>query len=134
MGWLEVLAMLKRMMPLLTRLAPMLESYVGGRIAGRDEAAALERVASGLKQDLISTTAAHRTETEAALARQTAHLRELSEDLQELRMSQEESANKLEAVQVRLSAIQSTLRLLVAGMGLVLALLITVAVVLLLRR
>ena len=43
MGWLELLALLKRVLPLLDRLAPVLESAVAGRFSGRAEA---ERLAS----------------------------------------------------------------------------------------
>jgi CHASE3 domain sensor protein len=120
MGWLEVLAMLKRLLPLLTRVAPMLESYVGGRVAGRDDTAAFERIAGELKQDLISTTAAHRTEVEAALAEQSGHLRELAEELRRLRVAEEERAAALAEVQQRLAAVQGSLKLLTVGVVLIL--------------
>jgi hypothetical protein len=130
MGWLEVLAMLKRLLPLLTRVAPLLESYVGGRIAGRDEAAAIERVAADLKHDLIATTAAHRTETEAALAEQTALLRELTEEVRWLHAAEEARAAQLATVQERLGSLQTTMRLLAIGIVLILIL----ATVAILRR
>jgi hypothetical protein len=129
MGWLEVLAMLKRLLPLLTRVAPMLESYAGGRVAGRDDTAALERISNDLKQHLISTTAANRTETEAALAQQTALLRDLTEEVHRLRASGDERATQLAGLQQQLVTTQTMLRLLAAGL-----LLILIAVILMLFR
>ncbi|SEB55925.1 hypothetical protein [Terriglobus roseus] len=130
MGWLEVLAMLKRLLPLLNRIAPMLESYVGGRIAGRDDTAALERISTDLKQHLIATAAASRSETETELAQQTAILRELTEEVRRLKASGDERASQLAGLQQQLVATHTMVRLLAAGMLLILV----VVIVMLFRR
>jgi CHASE3 domain sensor protein len=107
MGWLEVLTMLKRLVPLLTRVAPMLETFIATRGAVRNDSAALERVAGGLKSDLLSTTAAHRTEIEAAFSVQAAELRDIRVELKHLR---EEQASRLAEVERGVAATQRTLR------------------------
>ena len=124
MGWLEVLAMLKRLLPLLSRVAPMLETYVGARVAARDDSAALERIATDLKHDLISTTATHRTETQAALAEQSAKLRDIRLELKHLR--EEQAARMLEA-EHRNASMQKSIR----SLGLVTLVMVAVCVVLL---
>lgn len=60
MGWLEVLALLKRMMPLLSRVAPMLETFLATRGGARTEnTAALEQVAGDLKVQLAAAAGNH---------------------------------------------------------------------------
>ena len=116
MGWLELLSLLKRVLPLLTRVAPMLETYVGGRLAGRDDSVALERIAANLKHDLAATSATQRTETQAALAEQASHLRELTAEIRLLRVADDERSARLADVQQRLAVMQTMLRVLAIGM------------------
>jgi hypothetical protein len=131
MGWLEVLAMLKRLLPLLTRVAPMLESYVGGRVAGRDDAALLERVAGEFKTELIATTAVHRTETQAALAEQAAELRDIRMELKHLR---EEQAARIAEADLRNASMQQSIRALGIVTMVMVAVCIALLVVIFLRH
>ena len=108
MGWLELLALLKRVLPLLDRLAPVLESAVAGRFSGRAEA---ERVASAAIMDTGRATSAAVAEVTRSLAQvwqaleeQRAEALRLRDEVHQLRSSEERHLRRVDELAMRLEA------------------------------
>jgi chromosome segregation ATPase len=129
MGWLELLALLKRVLPLLSSVAPMLESYVGARGATRGDAEAIDRLSGDLKAELAATAQNH-VDLKDTLDAQSERLRHLSDELQRLRGADSDKVARLEQIErqiasnTRLTSIASLLMitLLLACVGLLIAL------------
>ncbi len=90
MGWLEVLALLKRLGPALARVVPMLEVFAASRGGSRADAEALDRLAG----ELASVAKSHAAFAES-LAGQAGQVAALSGDLRHMRDADERSAARL---------------------------------------
>ena len=130
MGWLELIALMKRLLPLLTRLAPMLESYIGARGATRGDTEAIDRLSGDLKGQLAAATDNH-SDLKGLLEAQNNFLQHQSDELQRLRAADAEKLARLEQIQQQIAANTRLLRsaslfmivLLLACIGLLFALL-----------
>jgi DNA repair exonuclease SbcCD ATPase subunit len=105
MGWLELIALMKRILPLLSRLAPLLEGYIGGRGAARGDAEAFENLRGDLKSQREATTQNHADLTsllnavDDRLSAQSARLQHHSDELQHLRAADAENQARLENIE-----------------------------------
>ena len=109
MGWLEVLALLKRLLPLLNRVAPMLETFVAARGGARaDVDAAAERLSSELK---LHAEAGGRAgaDLQQAIERQGSQIGSLAAGVAVLRRSAEAEAARMEAVERQLKSLRQSL-------------------------
>ncbi len=132
MGWLEVLALLKRFLPLLTRVAPMLETFVAARAGSKgDIDAALERMADNVKSQLAATGQKHDGVAEL-LGTQAVQVTALAESIRKLQATDDRTAARLLEIESAINALARTLRrmtvllvsLLVACIGLLVAILL----------
>ncbi len=130
MGWLELIALLKRVLPLLSRLAPMLESYIGARGATRGDAEAFDRLSGDLKTQLAGAAENH-ADLKGLLEAQSSVLQQLSDELHRQRAAEAEKLARLVQIQQQIAANTRLLRLaslltfvlLLACIGLLIALL-----------
>ena len=130
MGWLELIALMKRVLPLLSSVAPMLESYVGARGATRGDTEAIERLSGDLKAQLAGAAQNH-LDLKDTLDAQDERLEHIADELQRLRAADAEVIARLEQIErhiassARLMLLTSLLIavLLLACVGLLIALL-----------
>lgn len=120
MGWMEVLALLKRIAPLLGRLAPMLETFLATRGSARVETEALERLSGDIKGQLASAGEQHSGLADAVRS-QAALLAELTRrvDLANQRGTTTES--QLESLSRQLNTLKRTVLLLGTVLAMLLA-------------
>ena len=128
MGWLEVLALLKRIAPLLGRLAPMLETLLANRMGSRADTDALERLSGELRGQLAATGEQHGDLAEAVRT-QAALLHTLAGHVE--RSHAAGQAAEIQLAELRAALASQKRRLLTFGSLLVL--LLAVCLVLLVR-
>lgn len=133
MGWLELLALLKRVLPLLSRVAPMLESYVVARGATRDDSEALDRLSAELKTHLAAANE-HQSVLRDTLDIQNERLLHLSDELQRLRTAGTENSAKLEQIERQIASTSRLLRLALLPVMALLLVCVGLLVALLLRH
>lgn len=138
MGWLEVLALLKRIAPLLGRLAPTLEAFLSTRGVSRaDGDAAAERAANAIREGLAAAGQRHDA-LAAVLTGQAAEITAAAEGIRQLRATDHRNHVRmleLEASVDRVTRAVQALRTLVVGLlVLVAASTVLLAVLLLLHR
>ena len=122
MGWLEVLALLKRILPLLGRVAPMLEAFLAARAGSSTEAdVAFQRFGEDLRADREAAAKKH-DNVAAMLASQDLHITAIRSDLRQMRETADRDVARLLALEYQLATVSKWLRLLI---------LLTVAVLLL---
>lgn len=110
MGWLEVLALLKRVVPLLTRVAPMLETFLASRSgsrAGTD--AEFQRVAGDIRAQLTATADQHGSVADL-LAVQGAQIESLAKNLDGARGENDRISARLLQIETTAEALARTLR------------------------
>ena len=99
------------MLPLLTRIAPMLESYMGARGGSRAGAeSAITQIHERLTADSTQTTQRF-TMLGKALAEQTNQLEMLAEEVRQLVLSDSLQRSQLKRMEAELSSRMSGLRL-----------------------
>ena len=131
MGWLELIALMKRVLPLLSSVAPMLESYVGARGGVRGDAEAIERLSGDLKAQLAGAVQNH-VDLKDSLDTQSQRLQQLVDELQRMRAADVEKSARLETMERNVTANTRLLRtvsavtltLLFACIGLLIVLLL----------
>ena len=131
MGWLELLAMMKRVLPLLGRLAPMLETYVAARGATQGDAGALDHLSADL-QAQIAATAQNHVDLKDTLEAQSDRLQRLADEVRHLRTAESGLNVRLEYIEEQIASNVRLLRiaavvavtLLLACVGLLLTLLL----------
>ncbi len=132
MGWLEVLAQLKRVLPLLTRVAPLLESFLAVRGSTRgDTEAALERFAGDVKGQLAATALKHDSVAEL-LDAQAVQIAALTESVRQIHAREDRVAAGLLEIETAISELSRMLRkwaillvaLLLGCLGLLIAILL----------
>ena len=131
MGWLELIALMKRLLPLLSRVAPMLETYLGARGAVRGDTEAIDRLSGDLQAQLASGTQNHLALSDA-LEAQNSRLLHLSDELQHLRAAQAEGVGRFDRMERQVASAGRLLRtvsvltvvLLLACVGLLVAILL----------
>ena len=134
MGWMEVLALLKRIAPLLGRLAPMLEAFLATRTGSRVESdAALERLAADMHGQLQGVGEKHES-LAGALAAQATQIAALADSLSQLRKMEGRNAEALLELQTDLTGIRKLLQSLAAVVVLLLVTCVALLVMLLLRH
>ena len=138
MGWLEVLALLKRLLPLLSRVAPMLEAFVVSRATnGKDAEAAVQRVTAELKSELEGEFAAA-AESRALLTRTLAdhseRLRLMGDEVERLRVASGEHDARMEAVEMQIARLVRSLKTYAVVVMVLLILCTTLLVAMFLRR
>ncbi len=133
MGWLEVLALLKRVVPLLTRVAPMLETFLASRSGSRAGSdAEFQRVAGDIRAQLTATADQHDSVADL-LAVQGAQIASLAKNLDGARVENDRISARLLQIETTAEALARTLRWVITL--LVLTLLVCIGLsVLLLRR
>lgn len=132
MGWLEVVALLKRVLPLLTRVAPMLETFLASRSgsrAGTD--AEFQRVAGDIRAQLTATADQHGSVADL-LAVQGAQIASLAKNLDGARGENDRISARLLEIEITAAALARSLRLTMVL--LVIILLVCVGLVVLLLR
>lgn len=129
MGWMEILALLKRIAPLLGRLAPTLEAFLASRNSRTETDAALERVASDLRGHL-SASGENLAEL---LAAQSAQIKATAEHVSSLRAADERTAAQLLALETSFSTLTRLLRWAAAVLFLLLLACLVLLIVLLRR-
>ena len=121
---------MKRVLPLLGRIAPMLETYVAARGATRADTEAIDRLQSELKAQGEAGTLNH-TDLKKALEAHGNSLSQLSEQVQQLRADERERFAQMQAMEaqtaqnarlLRAFGLLATLLLFVLG-GMLIALL-----------
>lgn len=119
MGWMEVLALLKRIAPLLGRLAPMLETFLATRAGGRADTDALERLSGDIKSQLATAGEQH-TGLADAVRSQAALLAELTRQVDLQHQLGRANETQLDALTRGLAGLRRTALLLGAGLALLL--------------
>lgn len=110
MGWLDIIPLLQKLLPLLARGVPMLEVFVDSRGKAREEVrATFDQFSTQVRGDIAS----HQAELSDALAANTERLGHLSSDVARLRSITEAQATQIAATERQMSAMASKLRLLV---------------------
>ena len=120
MGWMEVLALLKRIAPLLGRLAPMLETFLATRAGGRADADALQRLSGDIKGQLAVTGEQH-SDLADAVRSQASLLAELTGHVERAHLRSKAAETQLDDVARSLMALQRTVLLLGGGLTVLLA-------------
>ncbi len=134
MGWLEVLALLKRIAPLLGRLAPMLEALLATRAGSRaDSDAALARIADDMRGQLAATGEKHDSLADT-LAAQAAQIAALSDSVGQLRKMEGRNAEAFLDLQTSVAALRKLLRMVLAILIVLLLACAGLLAVLVLRR
>ena len=114
MGWFEVLALLKRLMPLLARVTPMLETFIASRIgvhAGND--AEFQRVAGDIRAQLTATADQHGSVAEL-LAVQGAQIASVAKNVDSLRGGTDRFAARLLEIEITTAALTRSIRWVMA--------------------
>ncbi len=136
MGWLEVLALLKRLGPTLTRLVPMLEMFVASRGGSRGDTEATNSLHTEIKDELAAAARNHAALVES-FAGHASQMAVLRDDLRSMREADESAAARLLALEVQVAALAKfagqAKHLLTAVLGVCILLLVAVAL-LLVRR
>lgn len=130
MGWFELIALMKRVLPLLSRVAPMLETYLATRGATRGDSEALDRLSGEVKTHLATVAQGH-TDLKGVLDTQNDRLLQISDELRQLRSADVANSIRLEYTEQQISSAMRMLRvvsmlmvaLLLACIGLLIALL-----------
>src|SRR5882757_9540605 len=126
--WPKVIAQLFELLPHITRLVPMADKYLSSKTASeKANEAAMAAMAEGVRGDLGQVTTAH-----AGLYRQlqdqSAQIAEVSTDVRQVRRTIESQAERLAAIEKQVATVrlwvQVGVGLLVAGFGVVIALLV----------
>ena len=120
MGWMEVLALLKRIAPLLGRLAPMLETFLATRAGGRADTDAFERLSGDIKGQLASAGEQH-TGLADAVRGQAALLTQLTQQVDLAHQRGKTTESQLDGLSRRVDELRRTMLLLGAGLALLLA-------------
>ncbi len=100
MGWLEVLALLKRLGPTLTRLVPMLEMFAAARGGSRADAEATDRLTS----ELVSVSKSH-TALAELITGQAGQVATLVNELRQIREADVSDAARLLEVEMQVAAL-----------------------------
>lgn len=116
MGWMEVLALLKRIAPLLGRLAPMLETFLATRTGGRADTDALERLSGDIKGQLASAGEQH-TGLADAVRSQAALLSELTRQMDLQHQRGKAAETQLDGLARSLADLRRTVLLLGTGLA-----------------
>ena len=119
MGWMEVLALLKRIAPLLGRLAPMLETFLATRAGGRADTEALERLSGDIKGHLAVTGEQHSGLADAVRS-QAALLAELTQQVERTHLRGKAVERRMDEVAQSVAALRRTVLLLGAGLAVLL--------------
>jgi chromosome segregation ATPase len=137
MGWLEVLSQLQRLVPLMTRLAPVLESYVGARgAAALDSKAtqdALARMANELKGNAEIATA-DQAQLREALQQQHAQMTAINDELHQIGLAQEQAARHVSELNIQITEVASSLKIVTALLVVLLLLCVGILAFLLLHH
>ncbi len=133
MGWMEVLALLKRIAPLLGRLAPMLETFLATRAGGRADTDALERLSGAIKGQLASAGEQHSGLADAVRS-QAGLLQELTRQIDLAHQRARATESQLDGLSRRLDDLRRTMLLLGAGLGLLLSGCVALLLLLLFHR
>ena len=120
MGWMEVLALLKRIAPLLGRLAPMLETFLATRAGGRVDTDALERLSGDIKGQLASAGEQHSGLADAVRS-QAGLLQELTRQVDLAHQRGQANETQLDSLSRQLAELRQTVLLMGAGLALLLA-------------
>lgn len=131
MGWFELIALMKRVLPLLSRVAPMLETYLATRGATRGDGEALDRLSGEVKTHLATLSQSH-ADLKSALDTQNDRLLQISDELRQLRSADVANSIRLEYTEQQIASALRMLRavsvlmvaLLLACIGLLIALLL----------
>lgn len=110
MGWLDIIPLLQKLLPLLARGVPMLEVFVSSRGNTREEMrTTFDQFSTQVRGDIAS----HQAELSDALAANTERLGHLSSDVARLRSITDAQAAQIAATEQQVSAMAAKLRLLV---------------------
>ncbi|SDE87241.1 hypothetical protein [Terriglobus roseus] len=110
MGWLDIIPLLQKVVPLLARGVPMLEVFVNSRGNAREEMrASFDQFTTQVRDDITS----HNAELSDALAANTERLGHLSSDVARLRSITEAQATQITATKQQMNAMAAKMRLLV---------------------
>ena len=131
MGWLELLGLMKRVLPLLGRLAPMLETYIAARGATQGDIEALDRLSGNLQAQLASSAQNH-IDLKDTLDAQSDRLQRLADEVRHLRSAEAGLNVRLEYIEEQITSNVRLLRiaavvavsLLLACVGLLVTLLL----------
>lgn len=132
MGWFEVLAQLKRILPLLSRLAPMLETFLATRGGVRTETGTVvDRMRSDL-QEQVSAAAQKQDGITVLLEEQARQTALLTANVSQVRHENDRVSARLLEIETALAAVARGLRkiaitvisLLILCIGLLIALLL----------
>lgn len=119
MGWMEVLALLKRIAPLLGRLAPMLEAFLATRAGGRADTDALAQLSGDIKSQLASAGEQH-TGLADAVRSQAGLLQELTRQVDLAHQRGQANETQLDSLSRQLAGLRGTVLLLGAVLALLL--------------
>ncbi len=109
MGWFEVLALLKRLAPMLSRIAPMLEAFMVTRGGTRADTEALDRLANDIKSELASASRSYNALTDL-VSGQSTQVAALRDDLRHIREADERGASRLLEVEMQVAALGKSVR------------------------
>lgn len=131
MGWLDIIPLLQKALPLLVRAVPMLEVFVNTRGNARDEMrTTLDQFSTQLRGELAASNGNH-TELADAIAANNEHLKILSADLTRLRTTTEEQSTRLATSEAQIATMAGTLRTLLILTGVLLLICIVLLILLL---
>ena len=126
MGWLELLPLMRRLLPMLSQLTPMLESMLAGRMGARAET---ERISTAV----AATTQSH-SALLALLDQQQVQLAQVSNDLQQLRASNDARLSSSVELHRQVADLTSLLRTALVTGGVLLLACLCMLIVLLVRH
>jgi len=127
MGWLDIIPLLQKVVPLLARGVPMLEVFVNSRGNAREEMrASFDQFTTQIRGDITSQNA----ELSDALAANTEHLGHLSSDVARLRTITEEQSTRIAASEQKIASMAGSLRALLILTGVLLLICIVLLVLL----
>ena len=113
MGWVELISLMRKLLPLLSRVVPMLESTIAARSANRAESAALDSASSPIGRDIkelgIITAALLRTQQKQAL-----QIEGVSESVQQAASLQEVYADRVRELDERVASLFTWIKTAVA--------------------
>ncbi len=126
MGWLELLPLMKRALPLLLRLVPMLEATLASRSAARAELA--------LPASITADAAQSQNDVLAVLEAHSGQLATLAEDVKRLGTADEFFAKRFQSMEDQVSGLQTLLKAFATTMVLLLLVAVVLLVVLVRRH
>jgi hypothetical protein len=127
--WPKVIAQLFELLPHISRLLPMADKYFNQKAAAeKANEAAMAAMAEGVRGDLGQVTKAH-VGLYRQLQEQSAQITGVSEEVKATRLSVEQQANRVEALELTVSSLGLWLKV---GVSL-LVVLVAIAIVLLIQ-